>query len=405
MKKYNPEEAIVEVRREFGEHGGVTPSIERSSTFTVLDPAVMTQIFQGEKSPEEGDYFLYSRNFNPTVNVLCRYLAAMEGSESAIATASGISAIACALLQLCRQGDHIIASHQIYGGTHALLEKIFPAMGIRVTFVHPTDLSSIKAAITPQTKVIYTETMGNPILTIANIPALAEIAHQHQIQLVVDNTFTPLLVSPLILGADIVVHSMTKFINGASDIVAGAICASKDFIYQLMDLHQGRLMLLGPTIDPRVAFDVIQRLPHLGLRMREHGVRAMAIAERLQTLGVKVRYPGLPSHPEHTVLKSMLNEGYGFGGMLTIDCETRAKAEKLLSILQNEERFGLIAVSLGYFDTLMSCSGSSTSSEISNEEQNQMGLSPGLIRLAIGYTGSLEVRLDQITRAVKKVFT
>lgn len=406
MKKYNPEEAIVSVRREFGEHGGVTPSIERSSTFTVLDPAMMTQIFQGKKSPEEGDFFLYSRNFNPTVNVLCRYLAAMEGSESAIATASGISAIACTLLQLCHRGDHIIASHQIYGGTHALLENIFPTMDIEVTFVHPTDLDAIKAAIRPKTRVIYTETMGNPLLTIANIPALAKIAHQsHAIRLVVDNTFTPMLISPIALGADIVVHSMTKFINGASDIVAGAICASKNFIYQLMDLQEGRLMLLGPTIDPRVAFDVIQRLPHLGLRMREHSVRAMAIAERLQALGVKVQYPGLPSHPEHILFKSMLNENYGFGGMLTIDCGTRERAEKLLSVLQNEEKFGLIAVSLGYFDTLMSCSGSSTSSEISNEEQTQMGLSPGLVRLAIGYTGSLAARLDQITRAIKKVFT
>jgi methionine-gamma-lyase len=251
--------------------------------------------------------------------------------------------------------------------------------------------------------VIYTETVGNPTLKVADIPALSRLARDRGIILVVDNTFTPLIVTPAKLGADIVVTSMTKFVNGASDLLAGAICADKDFVYELMDLHTGRIMLLGPTMDPRSAFDLIQRLPHLSIRMREHSARAMAIAANLQELGVQVTYPGLPSHGQHELIKSMINPGFGYGGVLTIDCHTKVRAEELLSVLQNQEQFGLIAVSLGYYDTLMSCSSSSTSSEIPPEDQATMGLSPGLVRLSIGITGSLETRLQQIERAVRTV--
>jgi len=404
MTRFDPEHALSSIRREFGEHGGVTPSIERSSTFTVLEPGTMPEIFAGLRGPEDGSgCYLYSRHFNPTVDVLARSLAAMEGTEWAIGTASGISAIACTLLQLCHQGTHVVASRTIYGGTHALLETTLPQMGVTTTFVDPTDTAAFAAAIRPETRVLYTEVVGNPILNVADIPALAAVAREHDVKLVVDNTFTPLIVSPAQLGADVVVHSMTKFINGASDIVAGAVCASHDFVYELMDLHSGRIMLLGPTMDPRTAFDVFQRLPHLPLRMREHGRRALAIAERLEAIGAPVSYPGLPSHPGHDTLRSMMNEGFGFGGLLTVDAGTRERADELMDLLQNAERFGLIAVSLGYFDTLMSCSGASTSSEISAEEQASMGLSPGLLRISVGLTGRLEDRLDEIERAVRKV--
>lgn len=401
MQKFNPEQVLSEIRREFGEHGGVTPSISRSSTFTVMDPTTMPDIFQGLRGPEKGGCFLYSRHFNPTVSVLSRYLAAMEGTKAAVCTASGMSAIACTLLQICRGGDHIVSSEIIYGGTHALLGELLPQMNITTSFVNLSDVSAVEAAIRPNTKVIYTETVGNPTLRIADIPGLARLAREKGLTLVVDNTFTPMVVSPAKLGADVVVYSLTKFVNGASDLLAGAICASKEFILRLMDLHTGRVMLLGPTMDPREAYDIIQRLPHLALRMREHGVRSMAIAERLEEIGAPVRYPGLPSHPQHELYKSMINEGYGYGGILTIDCKTREKAEKLMSILQNEERFGLVAVSLGYFDTLMSCSGSSTSSEIPPEDQEKMELSPGLLRLSIGFTGTMKDRIDQIERAVR----
>lgn len=403
MQKFNPEKAIWRVRREFGEHGGVTPSISRSSTFTVIEPRIMPEIFKGVRGPEKGGCYLYSRHFNPTTHVLARYLAAMESTEYAICTASGMSAISCALLQACRSGDHIVSSNTVYGGTHALLETMLPEMGITTTFVDPDKPDAFQQAITPATRVLYTEVIGNPTLKIADIRSLSGIARKNNLLLIVDNTFSPLVVTPAVLGADIVVHSLTKFINGASDLIAGVICASKEFIFKLMDLHSGRVMLLGPTMDPRNAFDVIQRIPHLPIRMQEHSLRALAIAARLEELGIAVSYPGLASHPQHQLIKAMHNKEYGFGGIFTIDCGNKDKAEELMAYLQNTERFGLIAVSLGYYDTLMSCSGSSTSSEIKAEEQDKIGISSGLLRISIGYTGVLKDRIQQMERAVTAV--
>lgn len=403
MNDFNPEQALSETRREFGEHGGVTPSISRSSTFTVIDPETMPEIFGGIRGPQQGGCFLYSRHFNPTVDILARYLSAMEGTEFAVCTASGMSAISCALLQICKKGDHIVSSNTIYGGTHALLEDLLPQFGITTSFVDPADTTAFKNAITPNTRVLFTEALGNPTLKMADIRALSNLAHANDLSLVVDNTFTPMMISPARLGADVVVYSLTKYINGASDLVAGAICTTKEMVHQLMDLHTGRVMLLGPTMDPRMAYDIIQRLPHLSLRMREHSRRALAVSRRLEELGVPVVYPGLESFVQHRLATDLVNKGYGYGGMFTIDCGTRDRAEDLLDELQNKEDFGYIAVSLGYFDTLMSCSGASTSSEISREDQQKMGLSAGLVRLSIGYTGSLENRIAQMERAVRTV--
>ncbi len=402
MTRHDPIKAMFDARREFGEHGGVTPSISRSSTFTVMEPHTMPEIFCGLRGPEKGGCFLYSRHFNPTVDVLDRYLAAMEGTESALSTASGMSAISCTLLQICRAGDHIVSSHTIYGGSWALLHDLLPSMGIVTTFVNPANTDAFADAIRPETKVLYVETVANPSLAVADIPALAQLARDRHLKLVVDNTFTPLIFSPAAMGADVVAYSLTKFINGASDMIGGAICAEKDFVYQLMDLHKGRVMLLGPTMDPRVAFDVINRLPHLGLRMKEHSQRGLAAAERLKELGIPVAYPGLPDHPQHELATRLMNPGFGYGGMLNVDCETARRAEKLMSVLQNEVRFGLIAVSLGFYDTLMSCSGSTTSSEIPPEDQATMGLSPGLVRISMGFTGDMEDVLDRLTRGVRQ---
>ncbi len=401
MQDYNPEQAILTARREFGEFGGVTPSIARASTFTVLDPDEMSCLFEGTKGPDIDKSYLYSRHFNPTVNLLSRYLAAMEGTEAAVCTASGMAAISCTLMQLCKAGDHIISSNAIYGGTYALLDKLLPEMNISTTFVDPVNIDEIKAAIRPETKVIFAETAGNPILKVTDIPVIAGIARENNLTFVVDNTFMPMIISPAVLGADIVIYSMTKFINGASDLLSGAICADKSFINRLMDLHTGRAMLFGPTMDPRCAFDIIQRLPHLALRMKEHSRRAQAIAEALFSLNVPVTYPGLPSFPQYETISALINRGYGYGGLLTVDCLTREKAGEFLSYLQNKMQFGLIAVSLGYFDTLMSCSGSSTASEINPDDQQKMGLSNGLVRMSIGLTGSLEERVNQIESTVK----
>ncbi len=392
---FNPERSLAEVRHEFGEHGGVNLSIEASTTFTVTRATTMPEMFQGRYGPEGGCY-LYGRHFNPTVYVLGRYLAAMDGTESAYCSASGMSAIAATLIQLCQPGDHIVASDTIYGGTFALLREFLPARaGLEVTFVDISDHDAVRGAMRARTRVVYCESVANPTLVVADIPALAEIAHAGDAQLVVDNTFTPMLISPAGLGADIVVYSLTKFISGASDIIAGAVCASQSFILRLMDLHTGALMLLGPTMDPKVAAELALRLPHLGMRMREHSRRAQSFAERMAERGLKVGYPGLPTHPGHEVLRRIANEGYGAGGMLTLDTGSREKAFELMERLQNDHRFGYMAVSLGYFDTLMSCSASSTSSELTDEALREAGIEPGLIRFSIGFTGTLEQRWAQ----------
>jgi methionine-gamma-lyase len=404
MKTRNPVESLAKTRHEFGEHGGVNMSVEASTTFTVMHSNTMPEIFGGKKGPDQGGCYLYGRHFNPTVYNLGKQLAALEGTEAAYCTASGMSAISSTLLQLCDAGDHIVSSNAVYGGTYALMHDLLPAKtGITTALVDITDLDAVEAAITPRTRVIYTETMANPTLRIADIPRLSAIAKRYGVKLVVDNTFSPLILSPIKLGADIVVHSMTKFISGASDHIAGAICADADFIHQLMDLHTGMLMLLGPTMDPQVAFNISLRIPHLPLRMTEHGRRTQVFAERLHDMGMKVGYPGLPNHPDHALMSELHCPDYGYGGVLTMDMGSVENANELLDLLQNKYHFGYVAVSLGYFDTLMSCSGSSTSSELTDEDKTAAHISPGLVRLSIGYTGTTEQRWKQLSEALQKV--
>lgn len=403
MKKFDPIESLAKMRHEFGEHGGVNMSIETSTTFTVMDADTMPEIFQGRRGPERGCY-LYGRHFNPTVYLLGKQVAALEGAETGYCTASGMSAISAVIHQLCDLGDHIVSSNTVYGGTFALFKEYLPKKaGLEVAFVDMTNFEEVEQAFTERTKVLYVESLTNPTLRVADIPRLAKIAHDRGAKLVVDNTFCPLIVSPIQLGADIVVHSLTKFINGASDIVAGAVCGSTEFIMSLMDVLCGSLMLLGPTMDPRLAYEISARLPHLGLRMVEHGRRADYFAAELKKLGVPVIYPGLADHPDHDLFKKITNPNYGMGGIFGIDLGSVDRAHQFMELLQNEIRFGFMAVSLGYFDTLMSCSASSTSSELSEEDQKRAGISPGLVRISIGYTGSLEQRWGQFEHALKKV--
>ena len=403
MTTRNPIERLAEARHEFGEHGGVNMSVEASTTFTVMKPGTMPELFEGRKAAPDGCY-LYGRHFNPTVYQLGRQLAAIEGTESAYCAASGMAAISAAILQLCNSGDHIVASNTLYGGSYALMHDFLPTKAnINATFVDISDLAAVEAAITDRTRVIYAESIANPTLRVADIPRLAELAHAHDIQLVIDNTFSPLLLSPAALGADVVVHSMTKFINGASDIIAGAVCGSIEFIQGLMDLHQGPLMMLGPTMDPTIAAKISLRIPHLALRVAEHAQRAETFAERLQELGVPVSYPGLSEHPDFELMQQLRCEDYGFGGILTLDLGTEQKANDLMDVLQNKYGFGFMAVSLGYFDTLMSSPGSSTSSEMTDEDMSSAGIGEGLVRISVGYTGTVEQRWHQLENALLDV--
>jgi methionine-gamma-lyase len=331
-------------------------------------------------------------------------IAAMEGMETALGVSSGMAAIVCTIEQLMPQGGHIVCSRTIYGGTYALFKNLLPRRGIQVSFVDPQDISAFENAINPETRVIYTETMSNPLLTISDLKGLSNLCRSKDLRLVVDNTFTPLIVAPGELGADVVIHSCTKYISGGSDLIAGVIVSSHNFVNELMDLNTGSVMLTGPVMDPRIAHELYLRLDHLHLRMEAHSRSALHLAHKMQEAQIPVIYPGLPHHPQHELIKEIMRPEMGYGGILTVDCHTTENAMKLASQLQ-DEKFGLYAVSLGFSRTLMSCSSVSTSSEIPESEQKQMNLSPGLLRLSIGYTGDDETMSNRFLSCYQQVIS
>ncbi len=382
----------------FGEFGDVNPSITDSSTFTFLDPRTMEESFEHEM---EG-CFLYSRHWNPINKYLADALARMEDAESAQVMASGMGAISTTVLAICSAGDEIVSSRTIYGGTFAFFKNLCPRLGITVRFVDTNDAASVEAALSPKTRLIYVESISNPLLDVSDVPALAAVARRRGVRLVVDNTFSPMILSPLRLGADVVVHSMTKFINGTSDCVAGCVVSSHDFIARLNDINEGTSMLLGPVLDSHRAASILKNLHSLHIRMRKHGENALDLARRLVALGLDVHYPGLETHPQHALMRRIMNPGYGFGGMLTLDVGDSAHANRLMQRMQ-EERVGYLAVSLGYFKTLFSSPGHSTSSEIPADERKRMGLSEGLIRFSIGLDQDMERTAGVIERCLAEV--
>jgi methionine-gamma-lyase len=395
--KFDPASKIQDLLQ-FGEYGDVNPSVTDSATFTFMQAKTMLETFEGEA---EG-CFLYSRHWNPSNKYLADAMAAMEDTETAWVTASGMGAITSAILQLCNAGDHIVSSRTTYGGTYAFLQNYLPKFNIGVTFVDITNLSQVEAAIKPNTRIIYTETVTNPLLQVSDIPRLSAIAKTRGIKLVVDNTFTPMMVTPAKLGADVVVYSLTKFVNGKNDCVAGAICSNLDFINSLINVNSGTAMLLGPVLDPFRTSSILKNLHTLHIRMQKHSSNAMFLARKLTGLGIKVNYPGLKEHPEHELLKKMLNPEFGFGGMFSFDAGSADKAAELMEMMEMEG-VGYLAVSLGYFKTLFSCSGKSTSSEVPEEKQKEMGLSEGLIRFSVGLDHDIARTFDKIEMCICKV--
>jgi methionine-gamma-lyase len=380
------------------EFGGVNPSINDSSTFAFHSPATMSEAFDHEM---EG-CFLYSRHWNPTNKKLALAMAELEGSEAAQVTSSGMAAIACAILQLCKSGDEVVSSRTIYGGTYALFKNFLPRLGIRVRFVDTGNLRAVARAMTPRTKVLYVESVSNPLLDVADVPALARMAKKRGAALVVDNTFAPLVLSPLRSGADAVVHSLTKFVNGASDCIAGAVCSSADFVHRLTDINSGACMLLGPVLDSVRAAGILKNIHTLHVRMQKHGVNALYLARRLEKLGLRVFYPGLPSHHDHRLMKRLMNPGFGFGGMLALDLGTGRRADAFMTRMQ-DAKVGYLAVSLGYSKTLFSVPGHSTSSEIPAAEQKRMGLGDGLVRMSVGLDHDVEETFRRIRKCLKNL--
>ncbi|APY12482.1 cystathionine beta-lyase [Seonamhaeicola sp. S2-3] len=382
----------------FGEFGGVNPSISDSSTYTFLSAKTMFDTFEGNA---DGCY-LYSRHSSPSNLYLGEALAAMEGTETANVTSSGMGAISSVLLQLCNADEHIISSRTIYGGTYAFLKNFAPKFNIKTSFVDITKLDAVEAAINKNTKVIYCECVSNPLLEIADIKALSKIAKRHNIKLVVDNTFSPLSISPAILGADVVIHSLTKFINGSSDTVGGVVCGTQEFINELRNVNNGASMLLGVTMDSLRAASILKNLRTLHIRIQQHSKNALYLSQKFESDGLKTVYPGLKSHPSHKLFKSMMNTEYGFGGMLTIDVGSLEKANKLMEMMQ-QKNLGYLAVSLGFYKTLFSAPGTSTSSEIPEEEQQKMGLSNGLIRFSIGLDADIKRTYKMMRSCMEKL--
>ncbi|WP_411810776.1 aminotransferase class I/II-fold pyridoxal phosphate-dependent enzyme [Chryseobacterium scophthalmum] len=396
MNHFNAANEIQDLQY-FGEFGGVNPSISDSSTYTFLSAKTMFDTFEGNA---EGCY-LYSRHSSPMNLYLSEALAKMENTEAANVTASGMGAITSVLMQVCKSGDHIISSRTIYGGTYAFMKNFLPPFQIETSFVDINNFESIENAIKENTKIIYCESVSNPLLEVADLRKLSEICKRHNLKLIVDNTFSPLTISPTLLGADIVIHSLTKFINGSSDTVGGVYCGSQEFINDTKNVNNGACMLLGPTMDSFRSASILKNLRTLHIRMKQHSHNALFLAERFEEDGLKVSYPGLKSHKNHELMKSMMHEEYGFGGLLTLDAGTTDKANELMEMMQ-QENLGYLAVSLGFYKTLFSCSGSSTSSEIPEEEREAMGISDGLIRFSIGLDHDIERTYEKMKECMLK---
>tara|TARA_Y100000991_G_scaffold25042_1_gene16003 strand:+ start:299 stop:1492 length:1194 start_codon:yes stop_codon:yes gene_type:complete len=382
----------------FGEFGGINPSISDASTYTFLSAKTMFDTFEGNA---DGCY-LYSRHSSPTNLYLGEALAAMEGTETSNVSASGMGAITSVIIQLCSAGDHVVSSRTIYGGTYAFLKNFAPKLNIQTSFVDITSLKAIEEAITKDSKILYCEAVSNPLLEVANIAALSKIAKKYKLQLVVDNTFSPLSISPKQLGADIVIHSLTKFINGASDAIGGVVCGSQECIDNLRNVNDGAAMLFGATMDSLRAASILKNLRTLHIRIKQHSANALYLAQKFELLGLKTVYPGLASHPSHQVFKAQMNAEFGFGGMLTIDVGNLKNANTLMELMQNEN-LGYLAVSLGFYKTLFSAPGSSTSSEIPEEEQKIMGLSEGLIRFSVGLDNDIERTYKAMFKCMQSV--
>ena len=382
--KFNPANNIQDLQY-FGEFGGVNPSISDSSTYTFISAKTMLDTFEGNT---DGCY-LYSRHSTPSNLYLGEALAAMEGTEAANVASSGMGAITPTILQICGHGDHVVSSRTIYGGTYAFLKNFTPRMGIETTFVDITKLRAVEAAIKSTTKIIYCESVSNPLLEVADIKALSVLAKKYNLKLIVDNTFSPLSISPAQLGSDIVIHSLTKFINGSSDSMGGVVCGTSEFVNSLKSVIDGASMLLGASMDSLRSSSILKNMRTLHIRIKQHSMNAAFLANKFEKEGLKTVYPGLESHPSHALFKTMMNVAYGFGGMLTVDAGSLEKANALMELMQ-EKNIGYLAVSLGFYKTLFSAPGTSTSSEIPEDERKEMGLSEGLIRFSIGLDNDIE---------------
>lgn len=366
--------------------GALCTPIYQTSTFEFDTVQQGGARFAGQ---EEG--YIYSRLGNPSLTQVEEKLAALEGGEAALATASGMGAISSALWSSVEAGDEIVASDTLYGCTFALLNHGMSKFGVGVKFVDFADLAAVKAALTEKTKVVYLETPCNPTLKVVDIAEVAKIAHEYNknIRVIVDNTFcSPYIQQPLSLGADVVVHSATKYINGHGDVIAGFVISDAEFIGKCRMF--GLKDMTGAVMDPFCAFLILRGLKTLEIRMQKHCANAKAVAEFLYDHPAveKVYYPGLIDHPGHDIARRQMRD---FGGMLSFEVKGgRAAGVKLVNALH----LVTVAVSLGDAETLIEHPASMTHSTYTEEELAASGIAAGLIRLSVGLENAEDLIAD-----------
>lgn len=370
--------------------GALSTPIYQTSAFVFKDADHGAALFSGE---EEG--FIYTRLGNPTQQVLEKKFALLEGGEAALATASGMAATLTTILALAGEGKSVVSSDTVYGGTYALFHRILPNIGIEVIDVDATDPENTRKAIRKDTKAIFIETPANPTMKVIDLERTAEIAKEVGISLIVDNTFpTPYLQSPLKLGADIVVHSATKYISGHGDTIGGLIVGSAEFI----DRSREVLTDTGGCISPFNAWLLIRGLKTLTIRMERHSKNAGEIARFLESHPkiADVMYPGLPNHPQYEIAKRQMRD---FGGMIAFEMKGGKEAGKRL---MNSVKICVLTISLGDIDTLIEHPASMTHSTYSEDELRNVGITPGLVRLSVGLE-DVEDLIRDLDQALKKV--
>jgi methionine-gamma-lyase len=371
--------------------GGVSVPIFQSSTFAFEDAEQGAARFSGK---DKG--FKYTRIGNPTTAALEACIAELENGKYGLATATGMSAISTIFMTFLEQGKHAVSTGSVYGPTRTLLEKELKRFGVESTFVDSSKPENVKAALRPETKMVYIETPANPTLSISDIEACAKIAHDANALLVVDNTFcSPLLQKPLNLGADIVIHSMSKFINGHSDIVAGMLITRDE---DLMAQMRRVLSQMGGTIDPHQAWLVIRGVKSLALRVRTAQDNARKIAAELEKHEKIewVKYPGLPSHPQYELAKKQMS---GPGAMISFGVKGGVEAGKKV---MDSVNLCTLAVSLGGIETLIQHPASMTHASMGSEARKQADITDGLVRLSVGCEDYEDLKND-IWQALDKI--
>ncbi len=369
-----------QVRTAEGEH---CEPIFTTSSYVFASAAEAAARFSDEQPGN-----IYSRFTNPTVRTFEQRLAAMEGAESCVATASGMSAILATCLGLLKSGDHIVSSRSIFGSTTMLFTNYLAKLGIETSFVNLTDINDWAAAIRPETRLMFMETPSNPLTELADINQLAELAHQNSILLAVDNCFcTPALQQPISLGADIVIHSATKFLDGQGRCVGGAVVGPKELVGEKIF---GFLRTAGPAMSPFNAWVFLKGLETLSLRMKAHSANALTLAQWLeQQVNVKrVFYPGLESHGQHQLANRQQS---GFGGLLSFELKGGKEAGwKLI----DATRLISITANLGDTKSTITHPASTTHNRLTPEQREQAGIADGLIRVAVGLEDIEDLKND-----------